>query len=510
MTTIKKVLCLALSSLMLLSVLVSCRQDEPPASDNTSGDVVDSATGETEETWATDANGYVLDSIEDVDLGGKEIRILMGSNRKRECFIEDDDIGTPVNSAIFTRNQTVQVRLNCKLNFIEEKDGWESQATYTETAINMSTANEVDLFTVYSLTANTLMINGVLTDILANDIIEFDKPYWNSKMVESCSLYDKMYFCTGEISYTLIDCIYVMLFNKELAADMGMPRYLSETYGIDSLYDLVESGEWTLDNMMKIAKQFSVDSDGVKNAEDTFGYVASSVSIDSYWGASNLTHLSKGNDGSIVICDDMSSKKASDLAAKVVEFMKSPAVMVQGSFAKVEKDPAPATFWDKGQAVFYHISLNELMRDTGFEMGVLPIPKYDEDQEEYLTCPGFGYGMWGIARSAENYEDLCYVMECMASESYRKVIPVYFDQMLLNRQDAVDDYKVLQTLRESIVVDGGRVMDKVFNSTSWGVFRGAVLNGVDYLGYYQQFDTPLKEQAVSLNSLVLNMEQIYS
>ena len=82
--------------------------------------------------------------------------------------------------------------------------------------------------------------------------------------------------------------------------------------------------------------------------------------------------------------------------------------------------------------------------------------------------------------------------------------------MLLGRQDTQDDYEVLQTIRESIVVDGGRVMDKVFGSMTFYCFRGALAGGVEYAGYYAKYEESLKEQAISLNSLVLNMEQLYS
>ena len=509
----KKALCLLLASVMLLAVLVACKKEQPPVDEQTSdivSDDVSETTSETEEVWETDINGYVLDNIgKDVNLGGREIRVLMGSYRKDE-YLNDGDLGTPIKTAVFSRNQAVQTRLKCKLKFMEEPDGWEKQDSYTQKAIGLASTNEVDMFAVYSLNANGLMIYGLLADLLNNEIIEFDKPWWNSKMVESCSIYDRMYFCTGDIAYSLSDCTYVTLFNKDLSNNLGVPAYLQEKYGVDTFYDLVDDGRWTLDAMMTAAKQFYHDEDGLKNGNDTYGYVTSAVFLDCFWAGSDLRHLEKGNDGSIIISDDMTSYKANNLAAKIVEFMKSPAVSVHGSFAKSEGDPVPQTFWRNNQSLFYTTTLNEYRIENNFEMGVLPVPKYDEDQHEYLSCSGFGYAMWGVCRNSEDRDELFYVLECMASESYRKTVPVFFEQMLLDRQDTEADYKVLQGLRDSIIVDGGRVMDKVFNSMTFYVFRGPLVGGVEYASYYAKYDESLKEQAIALNSLILNMEQLYS
>ena len=509
----KKLLCLLMASMMLIAVLVACKNEQPPvdeqSSENSSADVTED-TSETEEVWETDINGYVLDSIgKDVNLGGREIRVLTGSYRLHEYF-NDGDLSTPISTAVFSRNQAVQTRLKCKLTFIEEPDGWEKQDDYTQKAIGLASTNEIDMFAVYSLNANNLMVYGLLADLLSNDIIEFDKPWWNSKMVDSCSIYDRMYFCTGDIAYSLSDCTYVTLFNKDLANNVGLPGYLNETYGVADLYELKDNGKWTLDTMTTIAKLFYHDEDGMKNADDTYGYVTSAVFLDCFWAGSGLRHLEKGNDGSIIISDDMTSYKANTLANKLIEFMKSPAVSVHGSFAKSEGDPVPQTFWRNNKALFYTTTLNEYRLEHGFEMGVLPVPKYDVDQTEYLSCPGFGYAMWGVCRSSTDVDELFYVLECMASESYRKTVPVYFEQMLLDRQDTEADYKVLQSLRDSIVVDGGRVMDKVFGSMTFYVFRGPLVGGVEYAGYYAKYEESLKEQAIALNSLVLNMEQLYS
>jgi len=119
--------------------------------------------------------------------------------------------------------------------------------------------------------------------------------------------------------------------------------------------------------------------------------------------------------------------------------------------------------------------------------------------------------MWAIARGTKgDFEDMCAVMEGLASEGYRKTNPTYFDTMLSERQETANDYDMLQIIRAGIVIDGGRVMDNAFDTNTWSVWRRCVMGNRDYLAYYAGYAEDLTEQAASLNSLMRNMEKLYS
>ena len=529
MKNFKKLLCLSLAVLMLLAVLAGCNKDAQGGPDGQTADAAGSSAAagkkpgdsgsadvsdELADGWETDINGFVLDKIENVDLGGKEIRILTGSDRMESSYVDSSDMTTPIKTAVFSRNQAVQVRLKCRLNYIPESDVWADASAFTQKAISLATTQEVDMFNAYSMISTSLMINGVLTDLLSNDILHFDAPWWNSKMVDTCTLYDRMYFCTGDIAYDLLSCVISLRYNKSMAADVGLEEYLKQTYDVETLYDLVRSGDWTLDNMMTICKQFYVDNDGTKTGDDKFGFVATVIAMDAFWAGSDLQHLERGSDGSVNISADMEGQKASDLTAKLVDFMKHPSTSVYTSFSQATNAQGNGIWewflWKGQQSLMYMGGLGNLLSDEiPFESGVLPMPKYDKDQEEYLTCTGFTYGIWGVTRNSTAHDDLFYVLECLASESYRKVTPVFFDQSLLGRQDTANDYEMLKLIRDSVMIDGGRVMTKAFDEWTYYVFRGALVSGIDYLGYYEKREQALKDQAAALNTLVLNMEQLY-
>ena len=260
-----------------------------------------------------------------------------------------------------------------------------------------------------------------------------------------------------------------------------------------------------------IAKTATVDADGVKNETDTFGYIADFTATDAFYQGSGLKQLTTGADGSVMISSDMSSQKAGGIMEDLLTFLDTPAAAVRGSFSFIPAGGKTVdALWAGNQALFYHNAISEALNARAFDVGVLPNPKYDEEQENYLTTPGFWYHMWGVARgTTSEFEDLCAIMEALASEGYRKTVPLYFDTMLAERQETANDYDMLQIIRAGVVIDGGRVMDNAFETNTWSIWRRCIMNERDYLAYYAEYATRLPEQATTLNSLVRNMEKLY-
>ncbi len=516
----KRILCLALALLMLLPVLVACKKNggdetaettaEAGGAAGTQAPSADVADTSTEEVLRYDEDGYLMDDldIKGVNLEGKAFTILTGSPAR--YFVEPDDIGTTMNTAIYNRHMAVTVRLNCTLNYVQETDGWESRSSFIQKAQGMLTGDGVDMFAVYSLTTSAMMIQGLLQDLHKSEILDFNKPWWNSQMVDGCTILDKMYFCSGDIDYQLIGQSFAFLYNKGLASTANIDNYISTTYGEEDIYALVKAGKWTYDKLFAIAKQAGIDENGIKDADDTFGYAGQFVNTDSFYQGCGMKQLATGADGSIMLSSDINSDKADAIMAALRTFLKDPAAFSMSSFDSIP-GADPWKMYKNNQVLFYHGSITNLSTEQSFNQGVLPIPKYDEEQELYLTIPGFGYHMWAVARgSKQEYEDLCAVMEGLASEGYRKTNPTYFDTMLAERQETADDYDMLHTLRDGIVIDGGRVMDNAFDTNTWSIWRRCVMGDRDYLAYYAGYAEQMIEQAASLNSLMRNMEKLYS
>ncbi|MBE6546276.1 MAG: hypothetical protein E7668_02395 [Ruminococcaceae bacterium] len=525
MKNFKRLLCLCLALLMLLPVLVACKKDQPQSDGGetaapgvASTDVAPIATDSvgTEEVWETDEKGYVKDSLDGVDLEGKEIRILCGNHDgDLEFHLDATEVKTAVDTALFTRNMTVESRLKCKLVWIDQYTFFED-TEYPAKAQELSTTGAVDIFGAYSLNLSTMMLQGLLADMKKSTTLELEKPYWNQKANKSCTIYDKMYFTAGDISLSTLQDSFVLSFNKELAEAENIDEYVENTFGYESMYDMVYEGVWTIDAMINIAKLITVDSDGLKNDGDSFGYAAYVIGTDGFYTGAGLKQLETAADGSIVISDDMFSEQTGDFCRKITDFLRTPSACVSDSIGAGSNHTLPEISWRNGKVLFFNLDVNYAIsytKDTqfGFETGILPMPKYDENQSEYFTTFGFTACLWGLARnSSSEYEDICAAFECLASEGYRTLTPVYFDTVAVGRQDSYDDHKMLYIIREAIDVEPGRVMALAFNQNTWMCWRISMRARQEYIDEANACKQSLNEQAMALNALVQQMEKIYS
>lgn len=87
-----------------------------------------------------------------------------------------------------------------------------------------------------------------------NDLehINFDKAWWDTASIDGISIGDKVFYAIGDSSLNGKKATWVVLFNKMLTANAGVP----------DLYSLVKEGKWTLDKLQEYGKQIAQDTDG--------------------------------------------------------------------------------------------------------------------------------------------------------------------------------------------------------------------------------------------------------
>lgn len=80
----------------------------------------------------------------------------------------------------------------------------------------------------------------------------------------------------------------------------------------------------------------------------------------------------------------------------------------------------------------YRALIGEANADT---YGILPLPKWDEEQEEYRTHIYDQYSTFNIPKTVnpDRYEFIGIMMEALCAESFKKVYPAYYDVALKNK-----------------------------------------------------------------------------
>ena len=492
----KRVFSLLIAVLMLCTVLVSCATGG--SSDEQTGGKESTVIGD--DGLEYDSNGYLMDSLGEMDFEGKEI-VICGWKEVEKHYPEYDieALGADVVSdAAYRRNESVQRRMNVKLVY-NLVSGWtgpggtagQEQLTRVQSAAGTT---EINLIATYSWNPATFLANGYLADLNSMSHISLESPWWNQSVLEKNSIYGRVFFATGDIAPSYIGATYGIFFNKEMVSN----------YKLDDVYKLYDNGEWTLENMMKLSKKVGSDEDGfgTKNAGDIFGFATSQTPTDAFLQGSGVLTIENEPDGSLKIGSDFGSEKAHKLLTTLINWSsREDALFDTGTLFEDS--------WLNGDVLFIleeFSSVKEWVTAGVTSFGVLPMPKYDRDQAEYATIPGFYHTVYCVPITMGDDEATGATLECLASESYRKVTPAYFENIFQSRYS--EDFKEAQMFEEiknSVVIDAGRLFSTQLGAKTWMPYRNALYaKDTGWMSSFEGMEGYLNERINILNDIVAN------
>lgn len=94
------------------------------------------------------------------------------------------------------------------------------------------------------------------------------------------------------------------------------------------------------------------------------------------------------------------------------------------------------------------------------DYGILPYPKWDEAQTEYYTMVDGSHDILAVPITATNLERTGIITEALSAESYKRVIPAYYETALKTKYARDDEsVQMLDMIANSRVFDIGYVYD---------------------------------------------------
>ena len=358
---------IALLALMMLAMplLTACGGEDEESSAGVSTGTSDTVSKEEEAKFPLEEKKY-----------DTTVTILTRRLRFSQQFMPNEEYeGSVINSAVEARNQLIEEKYGITIALVED----DRPATAIETSI---TANTADYDIVCD--AVNFMIPHVTDNWFysLNDLLELNRPWWDQNANNMLTLSDKIFYVAGDAIFA--DDLYTacVTYNKNIWAE----RYES-THG--SLYDMVDNGTWTYDKMFTLAKDFAQpDEDGAWMTEGSYYGIVT----DGYTGATMLTNGSgavsayKDEQNNIVLSGgDEASVKAFD---KVYNVLNDTTISLYAEQYSPTNYGAPGQYFMSGHALFqvgYITNLLSIMENESLDIvpGVLPIPKFDEAQENY-------------------------------------------------------------------------------------------------------------------------------
>ena len=401
----KKYLCLSMIALMLLAAFAGC---------------VDADQGEDETLQQleseTDAAALALQEIS-VDWNQEDFTVLA-----REDFHYDEwytENRTEVlEDAVYQRNLAFEEFCNLTLNIIPTSTAEMSGEIKKDVQAG---TGEYDLLQNHMVHTSALASDGNLISFTQLDGMDLSAPWWDQGTA-SFMISDKVYFMNGSINYSDEGTTYVMLFNKNMAKDEDIDPY-----------EMVYNNEWTLDNFHGLIKDVSSDTsgDGKFGVEDTYGFVSTWETGSTFFFGAGMRYVvcEEGEDPYLAL-DASGMDKATTLLDKILgiyytnnaTFMSPPGKEDQGKSIFVG---GRGLFYS--EVVMYIVSLGKEM-ETDF--GVLPVPKYNAQQEDYITWTNAICTTSAISKAVQNVERMGPTLEALAIISYQRVTPAYYDTVL--------------------------------------------------------------------------------
>ena len=465
----KKILALFLVLLMLLpTMLVSCETDGgDESSQSGNGDVTSAVIAETE----------IQDNVPELNFGGETITFFCRTEDKTmpEFYVEDYS-GDTVDKALYARNKSVQERLGVEFEFIETSINFADRQTFPitlQTAI--ASGVNYDIVAGYSMAIANCAVMGLLADLNSTQYLDFTKPWWPSTLLEKATIKDSLYFCSGDISTWYILYTFCLLCNKDMI----------EKYQLDDPYALVDSGDWTFDTVFEMAYGVYEDTnnDGIKDNQDQFGYAVPHVYIDSLYFAAGLSIIDEDDSGKLKLADDYSAsgEKTINFIDQLINFFH---YTNDGYLVPLDNGNTVHIF-QNGRTLFQNAEIaqvyTQFFSSSNINYGILPIPKYDTDQENYYTITSYPFTLYGVPTNSADTDRVSAVLECLASYSYSKVSPALFEVALkVQYSNDSKDAAMYDIIKSSVVFDLGRLYADTFNKKTYEMFRN---NAVMYHNY---------------------------
>lgn len=475
-----KLLSVFLAALMLLACLAGCANSGDGDGDQTSG-------------IADEENIYqqALAQIE-VDLGGDSFAIACrndAGNSQNEILREEQSTD-PLETAVYTRNLLLAEK--CNLEYTVSPVDTAGIITLIENDIKGG-AGEYAIAFPNMIGAGTLAQRGYLRDFGDMPYIDLEAEWWDQGTA-AMKIGGKVFWMNSNINFLAHDVTFLILFSKVLA----------DKEGLDNLYMTVEEQEWTLDVFSSYVKKVTQDAngDGKYDSNDIYGLIGTSSMGSTMFYASDLKYIEcPGEDDPYLCLEESDLLRATDLLDKLLElFYAGNSTFI----VKAGDEPTAKLMFAQNQGLFYSEVASYIvnLKDMSDDFGVLPVPKYDKAQANYVTWVHSISSTMVVPVGPRNYEQDSKVIECMAILSGEHVLPTYYD-LVLKRKTIRDE----ESAGMLDIIFSNRVYDLVNYYDTLGLagsFQSCVTSGNN--SFSSTYDRNFGKATKNLNKLIKQFE----
>ena len=452
----KSILCVILSLLCMVSV-VSCNFGKQDASESSNSEVTEAngvggdATDPTETEEEFDPKQAYKPANKQYDRD-----FTFAANEYIDYFTVDEKYqsgkGTVLQEAAFKRNLVMSEIHGVNVNIKNV-----SLDTLSVTALVGQHVADVAIYGTQQLF--NYVTKGLYADVLEFNGLNLSAPYWDQNIQEQFMIGDALYVIEGDFSFVDQIRTGVFLYN----ADVYNARGYDTTYG--SPYALVDSGAWTFDLMFEMADGMYVDENrnGIEDENDTYGILCGTGLVWAFFGGSGMKLMaSKHGEIELLISDPTYWENAYSAIEKIVgKCIQNDDVANPKLWNHDNIWAAASTAFESGRVLYRYTALSAALRLTNSDctFGLLPVPKFTQDQEQYHTIVSPAGSLHGTMLSsipdgevaAEIFDAICYYSRYGGAAS---LYDAYFETFRLNKFCGTpNDLRMLELLFSTTFYD---------------------------------------------------------
>ncbi|MBO5510977.1 MAG: hypothetical protein J6B24_04505 [Clostridia bacterium] len=423
MKNAKRVASLLLALLLGVSLLltaVSCGEstEDPVGSDDATASGTQAET-ETESPY---------DKL-DKEPYDREFTVLV----RDDCvddFVVEGMKGDVLGDSLYERNTVVSDDFGVTFAFNYQGNSYSAVNEAVKQQVNGG-LDDYDTYIGHKYSFTNLAMSNYLYDMGKIASIDLSGAWWDQGCYENLTVGGHTYVMTGDIlpdsSMRISSC---MVFNKDLMAELNK--------SVEELNDTAKNGGFTLDVLNTYCKDVTLDLNG----DSKFNYMDDRYCLTG-WKMAAPYAMFYGAGGMFVTIEDGTPEVTYTDEKVTGIYEKLYSLIVDGNAYHVTNEAQYDTMFDvftEGRALFSTMTLrliSQYLSEMEDAYGILPEPKFDTYQEEYLSFVNGSTSLVMIAKTEEDPEFVGTVMEAMATYNYTHVTPNMF-QVVTKLQAAQD------------------------------------------------------------------------
>ena len=387
------------------------------------------------------------------DFGGRAFNIISrgseyGAWESFDVYTAETN-GDPLNDAVYERNAMIFDKYG--IDIVETKLGNLGQEIK-----KMVSAGDAlyDAAVITGSDASVLSSENFMLDLNSLPELDLTNEWWDQNAVRDFGFGDKLFYCVSDFLISDKDGSWVYLFNKRIANELEL----------EYPYQMVKDGTWTYEKMHSMAQIASADLNGdgkMSVKDDRYGIITEKYDSYAAFFYSGARIFDIGTDGypEYVLYNNRNVEaynKYLDL------FVRDASIYRLGGSTERQ------AYLD-GRALFLGNTLMGIrdteIRDLEDDFGIIPAPKYDENQENYglIVSIGSSGSVLSVPLTAPDPAFSGYALDACSKESTDTLLDTYINKGFNGKY--IRDEESSEMLK---ICFNSRVYDISIIYTQWG------------------------------------------